>query len=107
MGSRLSLVRLAFQFAESNDSDRRLTPSWSPSDGRISRSWNLSKSIKTNTNRLAAIRLMIMATTRNLRQWRRMKLGRASVVTGHELRLTRIRFRAKPSAQKFRKKLYV
>jgi transposase len=70
MGSRLSLVRLVFQLAESNDSDRRLTRSWSP-----------SKAMKTNKNRLAAIRLMIKATNKNLRQWRRMKLGRAFVVT--------------------------
>ena len=82
MGSRLSLVRLVFQLVESNDSRSRdgdVSARWER--GRISRSWSPSKGMKTNKNGLAAIRPMIMATNRNLRQWRRMKLGRAFVVT--------------------------
>lgn len=75
---------------ESNDR----SPSWSTSTSDRVITLSFGRSIfamKTNKNGLAAIRPMIMATNRNLRQWRRMKLGRAFVVTGQELRLTRIR----------------
>ena len=86
-------VKPLFQMVESNDR----SPSWSPSTSDRVITLSFGRSIfamKTNKNELAAIRPMMMATSRNLRQWRRMKLGRAFVVTGQELRLTRIRLQA-------------
>src|SRR6266576_5036855 len=86
-------VKPLFQMVESNDR----SPSWSTSTSDRVITLSFGRSIfamKTNKNGLAAIRPMMMATNRNLRQWRRMKLGRAFVVTGQELRLTRIRLQA-------------
>src|SRR6478672_1757652 len=83
-------VKPLFQMVESNDR----SPSWSTSTSDRVITLSFGRSIfamKTDKNGLAAIRPMIMATNRNLRQWRRIKLGRAFVGTGQELRLTRIR----------------